>query len=140
MKAILWSAVIVRLLATSCWAGSNLNLSKSNINRISQRGTFVTANADITGAVSRIVYTVPTNQDFLLTQACAGPAEGGVLIEVGGVGIAQVGSGLCQTFNPGVILTSEQLLVCTSFAAAQNSFCMISGILGPVNPTPTPRP
>ena len=140
MKIALSIAVLIGLLATSCWATSNLNLSKSNVNRIMQRGTFVSANADISGAVSRIVYTVPTNQDFLLTQACAGPAEGGVLIEVGGVGIAQVSSGLCQTFNPGVILTSEQLLVCTSFAAAQNSFCMISGILGPVNPTPTPRP
>lgn len=138
MKLVLRIAALVSLVATSAWAGSNLNLSKSNINRVMMRGTLVSATATITGAMSALLYTVPTGRDFILTQACTGSAEGGILLEVGGAGLAQLGTGLCQTFNPGILLPVDQPLSCTSFSASVNTFCMITGILGPPNATPTP--
>ncbi len=129
---------IIGLCAMSSWAGSNLNLSKSNVNREFPGASYVTASTNISGSVSQIVYQTPAGPDFILTQVCAGLATGGTLIQVGGVGIAQVGSGLCQTFTPGMVLSPDQTVTCTTFAADASSFCAITGILGRVPPTPRP--
>jgi hypothetical protein len=135
MKTTLLVAVTIGLLATSSWATSNLNLSKSNINREFPRGQFVTASTDFSGAVSQIVYTTPPTGDFILTQVCTGLATGGTLVQVGGVRIAQVGSGLCQTFTPGTVLLPGQVVTCTTFDADASTFCTITGVLQPSPPS-----
>jgi len=137
MKISLLVGAIIGLFVTPSWAASNLNLSKSNINREFPRGSFVTASADISGAVSQIVYRTPASGDFVLTQVCAGLVTGGILLQAGGTSIAQVGSGLCQTFTPGMVLPADQFVTCTTFSAA-NTFCTITGVLEPPGPLPTP--
>lgn len=131
MRTAFLAAAIVGLFATNSWAASNLNLSKSNINREFPRGQFVTASTNISGAVSQIVYTTPATGDFVLSQVCVGLATGGVLLQVGGVGIAQVGSGLCQTFTPGAVLAPDQVVTCTTVDSEARTFCMINGVLRP---------
>jgi len=140
MRRALPLAAIAALFATSVWATSNLNLSKSNINRTFPRTQFVTASVDVSGSQSALAYQVPPDGDFILTQVCIGPASGGMRIQVSGVNIAQVASGACQTFDPGVVLQPGGTLTCTSFGAEENTFCMISGLLSPPpRPTSTPR-
>ncbi|MFN8643212.1 MAG: hypothetical protein U0802_16715 [Candidatus Binatia bacterium] len=135
MRAV--AAVV--LLATGAWAASNLNLSKSNINRLAV-GKLLSASVNLVGQVSALVYTTPADADVVLTQVCVGKAAGGVLVQIAGVGIAQVGSGSCQTFSPGLILTRDAPLSCTSFDPETSSFCSITGIVGLASPpTPTPR-
>src|SRR5215813_11578713 len=95
MKKGIALAAIGVLSATSVWATSNLNLSKSNINRTFPRSKLVTASVDINGSQSALVYQVPADGDFVLTQACVGPVSGGVRIQVSGVNIAHVASGAC---------------------------------------------
>lgn len=138
MKKTVLVGATVGLFATTAWATSNLNLSKSNINREFPRASYVSASANITGAVSQIVYRTPPNADFILMQVCTGVATGGTLIQAGGVNIAQVGSGTCQAFTPGMVLPLDQAVTCTTFAEDANTFCTIAGIVGP--PTPTPPP
>jgi hypothetical protein len=139
MKTVLRVGAILVLLVTCAWAGANLNLSKSNINRLS-RATLVSVSTTFSGAVSQIVYSTPSSGDFVLTQVCTGTSNGGVLVQIGGVSIAQVASGNCQTF-PGLLLPPDQSLTCTSFdAEATNNFCTITGLLGPAAPQPTPTP
>lgn len=137
MKTLLRVGAIVVLLVTCAWAASNLNLSKSNVNRLS-RATLVSVTTTLSGGVAQIVYSTPSSGDFVLTQVCTGSSNGGVLVQIGGVSIAQVPSGNCQTF-PGLLLPPDQLLTCTSFEAT-NTFCTITGLLAPgTPPTPTPR-
>ena len=139
MKTFLRAVAVVVLVATSAWATSNLNLSKSNINRLAV-GKLLSASVNLVGQASFLVYTTPADADAVLTQVCVGNAAGGVLVQVGGVGIAQVGSGACQTFSPGLILARDAPLTCTTVDPEANSFCAIAGILGlAYPPTPTPR-
>jgi hypothetical protein len=138
MKTTLLVGAIIGLFATSSWAASNLNLSKSNVNRVFPKGQFVTASSDISGAVSQLVYTTPPTGDFILTQVCTGVVTGGTLVQVGGVRVAQIGSGLCQTFTPGMAVSNDQNVTCTTFAEDANTFCTITGVLEP--PAPKPRP
>ena len=77
-SAVLVAAVLT--LATGARAASNLNLSKSNINRLQRLSTPVTASADISGDRPTLVYRTPDNADFVLTQVCVGPINGGVLL------------------------------------------------------------
>jgi len=139
MKTALLVGVILGFLATNASATSNLNLSKSNINREFPKGMFVTASVDISGAASAVVYHTPPSGDFILTQVCTGLVSGGTLVQVGGSGIAQVASGQCQTFTPGMSLPADQTVTCTTFADA-NTFCTITGILSPPKPIPAPTP
>ena len=76
MKILLRVGVIVVLFVTCAWATSNLNLSKSNINRLS-RATLVSASTTLSGAISQIVYRTPSSGDFVLTQVCTGISNGG---------------------------------------------------------------
>src|SRR5262245_55250814 len=140
MKKGIALAAIGVLFATSVWATSNLNLSKSNINRTFPRSKFVTATVDISGSQSALVYQVLAAGDFVLTQVCVGPVTGGVRIQVGGASIAHVASGACQSFDPGVVLQSDAAVTCTTAGTDEQTFCMISGLLSPApRPTLTPR-
>jgi len=140
LKRGLLLAVIAVLFATSVWATSNLNLSKSNVNRTFPRAKFVTATVDVSGSQSALVYQVPATGDFILTQVCVGPVSGGVRIQVGGASIAHVASGSCQSFDPGVVLQPDAAVTCTTFATEEATFCMISGLYSPApGSTPTPR-
>ena len=141
MKTLFRVAAIVVLLVPCAWAASNLNLGKSNVNRLS-RGTLVSATTTFSGAVSEIVYNTPSSGDFVLIQVCTGISNGGVLVQIGGSSIAMVASGTCQAFSgSGLLLPPDQLLTCTSFdVEATNNFCTISGLLASAPPsTPTPR-
>ncbi len=139
-KAILQVVAFLALSAAGAWATSNLNLSKSNINRQFPRAAVVTASSDINGARAQLVYTTPADSDFLLTQVCVGAAAGGVLVQAGGASIVLVPSGQCQTFSPGAILPPGQPVTCTTFAEEANTFCSITGLLGPAARTPTVTP
>jgi len=137
MKTFLLVGASIGLLAVSSWAAS-VNTTRSNTFREFPRAALVTASTEVSGAVSRIVYTTPAAGDFILTQVCTGLATGGTLVQAGGAGIAQVGSGLCQTFTPGMALPPDQVVTCTTFDAMASSFCTINGLLRPAPPTPHP--
>jgi len=140
MKTALLVGAIISLFATHSWATANLNLSKSNINKNFPKGKFVTAATDISGARAQIVYMTPVTGDFILTQICTGLATGGTLLQAGGVSIAHVGSGLCQTFTPGMVLAPDQPVTCTTFDLEASTFCTITGVLEPPASTPRPTP
>jgi hypothetical protein len=133
---LLLVTVVVALLATSVWAAANLDLSKSNVNRLLARGSLVTASTDVTSGAARTVYNTPDSSDFILTQVCAGSA--GILLQVGGASLVQVGSGLCQSFSPGMLLTPGQPVTCSALGGDTTTFCTIAGILGYAPPTPSP--
>ena len=140
MKTLSWTVALMVLLVATAWAGANLNLSKSNINRL--RGSrLVRASVDLHGQASYIVYSTPADADFVLTDVCVGNAAGGVLVTIGGVGLVQLASGACEHFSPGMILPPDAPVTCTASDPETNGFCTISGTLGqPLPPTPTPRP
>ncbi len=133
-SSVVWpvrvGAMLLLCVATAR-ATSNLNLSKSNVNRLIGRGSIVTASTTVNGRVSQIVYNTPADRDFILTQACVGTASGGILLEISGIGIAQIASGQCQTFAPGAILAPGGFLTCTSSNPDASTFCTITGLLGP---------
>jgi hypothetical protein len=131
-------ATVAALLATSAWAAVNLNLSKSNVNRLLPSGRFVTASTDIPDREPHTVYTTPDSSDFVLTEVCAGP--GGILLQVAGVSLVQVGSGLCHGFDPWMFLGHGQAVTCSALAPEADAFCMIAGLLGRPAPTPSATP
>jgi len=147
VRSALHVSALIALTATSAWATSNLNLSKSNINRLQRGGILVTASTEVRGETPIVVYTTPANADFVLTQICAGPVNGGVILGSGWlfppsqVRLAFVGGGLCQAFAPGMPLPPSQPVTCAaSFDFEATTFCTITGILSPPLPTATPRP
>ena len=137
------AAIFVALLATNSFATSNLNLSKSNINRVKEfpAGAVTTASVNLGPGESAIVYNTPTSGDFILTQFCASPdAPGGIRLDATGLGgIAQTGTTSCFTFTPGVSIPKGSTLSCTTFApvvgassaalvVTSSYFCTISGM------------
>jgi len=134
-RAVLLAASLA--VCGNSWAASNLNLSKSNVNRVLLRGKLVTASTDIEAESTRIVYKTPAEGDFVLTQACVGRTEAGVLLQVDGGTIAHLGSGVCQTFTPGLVIAPDKELFCSS---AAETFCTITGLLNEASPPATPRP
>jgi hypothetical protein len=148
MKAIssIVAAISVAMLATNSWGSSNLNLSKSNVNRFSQ-GVLATSSVNFNGIGT--VYTTPADGDFILTQFCADPsARGGIRLTVANFGtIAQTVDGVpCHTFAPGVSIPQSSALICSitpSANARGTYFCTISGMQTPesaATPTATPTP
>lgn len=123
---------VIALLAgaSGAWAASNLNLSKSNVNRDFPRAAIFTASTDLDASQPQVVYTTPDSSDALLTQVCVGAAAGGVLVRAGSASIAHIAAGQCQTFTPAVVLPRGAALTCTAAAAAEATFCMISGVVG----------
>jgi hypothetical protein len=144
MKAIcsVVVAISVAMLATNSWGASNLNLSKSNINREFPNAALTTASVNLGPSESVIVYTIPERGDFILTQFCASPdATGGIRLDATGLGgIAQTGATSCFTFSPGVSIPKGSTLSCSTgsaapaFAATTSAlvvasyFCTISGM------------
>lgn len=118
-------------------AASNLDLSKSNVNRVLLRGKLLTASVDIEGESTRIVYKTPAEGDFVLTQVCVGRTEAGVLLQVDGSTLVHLGSGVCQSFTPGLVIAPDKEIFCS---AAADTFCTITGLLNEAPPVATPRP
>jgi len=137
MRTGLLVCAVIGLCATTSRA-TTLNTTRSNTFKAFPRGMLVTASTEISGAASQVVYRTPATGDFILTQVCTGLAPGGTLFQVGGNGIAQVGSGLCQTFTPGMALPKDEVVTCTTFSADAASFCTITGIQEPAPPAPQP--
>jgi hypothetical protein len=140
MKATSWfvAAISVALLATNAWGTSNLNLSKSNINRVRDfpNAAVITASLNLTGpSDTQVIFTTPAAGDFILTEFCASPSpDGGVLLSANGLGgIAQTGLTSCFTFTPGLSIPKNSALSCSTFsgASAGSYFCMISGVQTP---------
>ncbi len=137
-------AIFVMLLATDSWGGSNLNLSKSNINRLQNNSVVITASVNLGASESVLIYTAPASGDFMLTQFCASPdATGGVRLDASALGsVAQTTTAMsCFTFNPGVSIPKGSNVSCTTnptgiVAAAASPalpspstfFCTISGL------------
>ncbi len=93
MKAISFflALICVALVASNSGATSNLNLSKSNVNRVRDfpSAAVTTASLNLTGpSDTEVIYTTPTSGDFILTQFCASPSpDGGVLLSAAGLGV-----------------------------------------------------
>ena len=137
MKTIssVMALLLVAMLSTNSWGSSNLNLSKSNVNRVRDfpNAAVTTASINITGPNdTEIVYTTPASGDFILTEFCASPQpDGGVLLSAAGLGgIAQAGLTSCFTFTPGLSIPKGSAVSCstTSGASPGSYFCMISGV------------
>jgi hypothetical protein len=116
------------------WAASNLNLSKSNINRVGAVGAkIVSASALLSGPnQTALVFAAPATGEFVVTQFCASPANGGIRLAASGLGpIAHMGGAMCYTFNPGVIVDKSSEITCstTDFADPGDYFCSITGLL-----------
>ena len=113
-------------------ATSNLNLSKSNINRI-QGAQIISATASLSGSdQTQTVYITPDTGEFLLTQFCVSPVNGGIRLAASGFGpIAHTGGAMCYTFSPGVIVPKNSTMTCstTGYADSGDYFCTISGLL-----------
>jgi hypothetical protein len=132
------AAISAALLTTNAWGSSNLNLSKSNVNRVRDfpNAAVTTASLNLSGpSDTEVIYTTPASGDFILTQFCASPApDGGVLLSATGlVGIAQAGLTTCFTFTPGLSIPKNSALSCATFSGASpgSYFCMISGVQTP---------
>jgi hypothetical protein len=139
---------VVLIASTSAGAASNLNLSKSNINRLARLSTPLTATVDVAGEAPTVVYRTPDNADFVLTQVCVGPINGGILLNYAWNTpqnvrpLAFVQGGSCTTFaGVGMPLPPGGNLSCTpAFDFDARTFCTITGLVGQAYPSPTPSP
>jgi hypothetical protein len=126
---------ILALAVSGAWAASNLNSSKSNLNREYPNGRIVSATTTLSGPNdAQVAYTTSAKGDFILTQLCTSPVNGGVLLSASGFGgIAHTGSELCYTFTPGVSVPKDSQLVCSTTQHAEPGphFCTISGVKSP---------
>jgi hypothetical protein len=127
--------VITGLLVTATsisWAATNLNTSRSNAYRI-QGAQLVTATASLSGpSQTQTVYVTPETGEFVLTELCVSPVNGGIRLAVMGFGtIAHTGSEMCHMFNPGMIVPKNSTMTCstTGYADSGEFFCTISGLL-----------
>ena len=133
-RVLLTGAVAVLILSTLSfgWAATNLSSSKSNIYREFPGTLLVSASTPVSVPNQpQIVYTTPATGDFILTQFCAGPVNGGMRLAAVGLGsIAHTSDQLCYTFQPGLIMPKAAAITCaiTDFTGA-SSFCMIAGLL-----------
>jgi hypothetical protein len=142
MKRLLLTAAIVVLVAASSWGSTNYNSSKSNVYAPFPNAMITTASINFSAGEGGVVYTTPSNGDFILTQFCAGPnAFGGVQLEAANFGtIAETENGAaCYTFTPGVSIPPNSELTCSTAGFHKTTyFCTISGIqTTPSSPTPT---
>ncbi len=124
--------VLGLLVTAMVWATSNLNLSKSNINRVGS-AVVMSGSATLSGpSQTQTVMNVPETGDFVLTQVCIGPVNGGIRLEARGLGpLVHVGDPLCVSLQPGISVRPGAALTCstTGFAAPGGDyFCTISGL------------
>ncbi len=122
------------LLVAMSWAATNLNSSRSNIYREFPGTRLVTASTPLFRANdTQVVYTTAPTGDFILTQFCASPVTGGVLlsaVRVGGIAQTTVGS-LCYSFQPGFVMPQNSAIICATTSAAETGafFCSIAGLV-----------
>ncbi len=120
------------LAASLAWAATNLNTSRSNVYRVG--GAIVmSGGASLNGPnQSQAALTVPEAGDFVLTQVCVSPVNGGMRLEVRNGGpLAHLTDPTCVALQPGISVKAGSTLTCatTSFAAPGGDyFCMVSGV------------
>lgn len=126
-------------MAAISFAASNLNLSKSNVNRVlPEESVLVSATVNISSNETQTIYTTPTSGDFILTTFCASAVQNGSMsLAAEGFGsIAQTtDNNLCYAFNPGLVMPRESAITCSSavariaarLSASNLYFCTISG-------------
>ena len=122
------------LIVAMSWAATNLNSSRSNIYREFPGTRLVTASTQLFRAnETQVVYTTASTGDFVLTQFCASPVNGGVLLSAVRLGgIAQTtATSLCYNFQPGFIMPQNAAIICGTSASADpgNYFCTIAGLV-----------
>jgi len=136
MKKLLALALAAVALASITWVSiswgtSNLNLSKSNVNRV-HGVPIVTATIDLTGPnQTQTVFTTPAVGDFVLTQFCTSVMNGGMRLAVTGFGsIAHTSTDSCITFTPGISVPKNAAITCSTTSGPRfgEYFCMISGL------------
>ncbi len=129
---IVIAAGLMLSMVSMTWAATNLNFSKPNINRTAPGAQLVSASIWVGANQAQTVYTTDHTGDFVLTQFCAGPVNGGMFLLAGGFGIAHTDR--CQTFEPGVIMPKGAPITCATTEHAEGRseyFCMIAGFLRP---------
>jgi hypothetical protein len=93
----------------------------------------MSASASLSGPnQTQAVLTVPETGDFVLTQMCVSPVNGGIRLEARNLGpLVHVGDPLCVSFQPGISIKQGAVLTCstTGFAAQGGDyFCTVSGV------------
>jgi hypothetical protein len=129
---IVIAAGLMLSMVSMTWAAANLNFSKTNVNRMAPGAQLVSASIWVGANQAQIIHTTDDTGDFVLTQFCASPVNGGMFLLAGGFGIAHTDR--CQTFEPGVIMPKGVPITCATTALAEGRgeyFCMIAGLLRP---------
>ena len=109
---------------------TNLNTSRSNVYKSLPDTSVVTASNEFVGSEKTLtLMTTPIHVDFVITQVCASKGQGGVRIEVEGMGtIAQIiGNESCQNFYPGLIVGKQKAIQCRR-EAVESANLVASGI------------
>ena len=126
------AGLLVVIVVTISWAASNLDLSKSNINRF-QGAVFVAATVSLAGSnQTETVFTTPETGDFVLTQVCVSPVTGGIRLAVRGFGpIVHTSDAPCYIFDPGMSVPKGSPITCSTTSRPNRGdyFCTISGLL-----------
>jgi hypothetical protein len=126
------AGLLVMMVVTISQATSNLNLSKSNINR-AQGAVFVAATVSLTVSnQTETVFTTPETGDFVLTQVCVSPVTGGMRLAVRGFGpIMHTSDAPCYIFDPGISVPNGSPITCSTTSRPNRGdyFCTISGLL-----------
>lgn len=126
------AGLLVMMVVTISWASSNLNLSKSNINK-AQGAVFVAATVSLTRSdQTETVFTTPETGDFVLTQVCVSPVTGGMRLAVRGFGpIMHTSDAPCYIFDPGMSVPNGSPITCSTTSRPNRGdyFCTISGLL-----------
>lgn len=132
------AGLTIVMAVTNSRAASNLNLSKSNINR-DQGAVLVAATVSLTGSnQTETVFTTPETGDFVLTQVCVSPVTGGMRLAVRGFGpIVHTSDAACYMFNPGMSTPKGAPITCSTTSRPNRGdyFCTISGLLYSAPPT-----
>jgi hypothetical protein len=129
---IVIAAGLILSMVSMTWAARNLNFSKPNINRMALGAQLVSASIWVGANQAQIIHTTAATGDFVLTQFCASPVNGGMFLLAGEFGIAYTDR--CQAFEPGVIMPKGVPITCATTAFAEERreyFCMIAGHLTP---------
>jgi hypothetical protein len=130
---IVIAAGLILSMVSMTWAATlNLNRSKANIDRMAPGAQLVSASIWVGANQAQIIHTTAATGDFVLTQFCASPVNGGMFLLAGEFGIAHTDR--CQTFEPGVVMPKGAPITCATTEHAEQRreyFCMIAGLLTP---------
>jgi hypothetical protein len=120
----------VALHATAAFASTNLNSSRSNVNKVA--GQAATASVNLSGpSDTQTVFTAPATGSFYIQAFCADDVAGGVRLDIAGIGpIAVTGiHSSCEHFDLWVYVPQNADVTCStsSSAPAGSYFCSITG-------------